>query len=105
RGQVIENLLASPEFQNGLPQVTRLYFSYFNRIPDYAGLLFQVGAYRAGTPLEAIAQNFYNSPEFTNRYGALTNDQYINLVYQNVLGRAPDAGGFAFYKNLLDGGA
>jgi hypothetical protein len=91
--------------QTGLPQVTRLYFSFFNRIPDYGGLLFQVNAYRQGTPLEAIAQNFANSPEFTDRYGALTDDQYVNLVYQNVLGRAPDAGGYDYYFTRLQSGA
>ena len=105
RVQVIESFLASQEFQNGLPSMIRLYFSFFNRIPDYGGLNFQVDAFRSGTPLEVIAQNFYNSPEFTTRYGALTNDQYIHLVYQNVLGRAPDPGGYDFYKTRLDSGA
>ena len=104
RVQVVDSFLASPEFQNGLPSVIRLYFSFFSRIPDYGGLNFQVTAFRQGTPLDVIAQNFYNSPEFTNRYGALSNDQYINLVYQNVLGRAPDPGGYDFYKTRLDSG-
>ena len=104
RFAIIESFLLSPEFQNGLPSVTRLYFSFFNRIPDYGGLTFQLDAFRTGTTLDVIAQNFYNSPEFTSRYGALNNDQYINLVYQNVLGRAPDPGGYTFYKNHLDNG-
>ena len=104
RESVIESFLASPEFASGLPQATRLYFSFFNRIPDYAGLLFQVAALRSGQPLGAVAQNFYNSPEFTDTYGTLTNDQYITLVYQNVLGRAPDAAGYDYYKTRLDAG-
>ena len=67
-------------------------------------MLFRSGQYRAGIPLELIAQNFSNSPEFTNRYGALTNEQYVDLVYQNVLGRAPDAGGRDYYlERLADG--
>ena len=105
REQVIENFLGSPEFQNGLPQVIRLYFSFFLRIPDYPGLTFQVQQFRSGVPLETISQNFANSPEFTNRYGTLNNDQYIHLVYQNVLGRAPDPGGYDFYKTRLDNGS
>jgi hypothetical protein len=104
REQVIESFLGSPEFSGGLPSIIRLYFSFFDRIPDYDGLLFQVTALRQGAPLEAIAQNFYDSPEFTDRYGALTNDAYIELVYQNVLGRAPDPAGFDFYKTRLDAG-
>ena len=104
REQIIESFLGSAEFQNGLPSMIRLYFSFFNRIPDYGGLTFQINAFRAGTPLEVIAQNFYNSPEFTNTYGALNNDQYINLVYQNVLGRAPDPDGYTFYLTHLNNG-
>ena len=104
RVPVIESFIASPEFLNGLPQCTRLYFSFFGRIPDYGGLLFQVGQFRSGVQLDQIAQNFANSPEFTNRYGALTNDQYINLVYQNVLGRAPDPDGYNFYFTHLQNG-
>ena len=105
RAQVVEAFTNSPEFQSGLPQCTRLYLSFFGRIPDYPGLVFQVGQFRSGVPLDVIAQNFSNSPEFTSRYGALTNDQYINLVYQNVLGRAPDPGGYDFYFTRLESGA
>ncbi len=105
REQAIEAFLAAPEFAAGMPSVIRLYLSFFDRTPDYAGLLLHVAALRQGTPLEVIAQNFSNSPEFTNTYGALTNDEYINLVYQNVLGRAPDPGGYDNYRTRLDSGA
>jgi ELWxxDGT repeat protein len=104
RPQVVEAFFGSPEFQSGLPQVTRLYFSFFNRIPDFAGLMFQVGRYRAGDPLHVIAQNFSGSPEFTNAYGALTNEQYVDLVYQNVLGRPADSAGRQYYLERLNDG-
>ena len=104
RLQAIENFLGSAEFQNGLPQCTRLYFSFFNRIPDFGGLMFQVGQFRSGVPLDVISQNFSNSPEFTNRYGSLTNGQYVDLVYQNVLGRPADPQGRQFYVSRLDSG-
>jgi hypothetical protein len=74
------------------------------RIPDYSGLMFQVGQFRSGVPLETISQNFSNSPEFTNRYGTLTNEQYVDLVYQNVLGRAPDPEGRQYYLERLNDG-
>lgn len=38
------------------------------------------------------------------RYGALTNGQFVSLVYENVLGRAPDAPGLAFWTGQVDGG-
>ena len=72
--------------------------------PTTAGCCSRWASSAAGSPLDVIAQNFSNSPEFTTRYGSLTNDQYINLVYQNVLGRAPDPDGYNFYFTRLQNG-
>jgi hypothetical protein len=105
RGQVIESFFGSQEFQGTIAPVARLYFAYFLRIPDYPGLNFWIGYYRAGNSLEAISNAFAGSAEFTDTYGSLDNGQFVNLVYQNVLGRAPDAAGFDFWKGRLDSGA
>jgi uncharacterized delta-60 repeat protein len=105
RGQVIESFFSSAEFQGTIAPVARLYFAYFLRIPDYSGLNFWIGYYRAGNTLDAISNQFVQSGEFQGTYGALDNGQFVDLVYQNVLGRAPDAQGRAFWKNELDTGA
>jgi uncharacterized delta-60 repeat protein len=105
RGQVIETFFGSTEFQGTIAPVARLYFAYFLRIPDYVGLNFWTDYYRAGNSLDAISNAFAGSAEFTNTYGALDNGQFVDLVYRNVLGREPDAGGRAFWKNELDTGA
>jgi hypothetical protein len=55
--------------------------------------------------LNAISQAFSQSPEFIARYGSLTNEEFVTLVYANVLGRAPEAEGFAFWTNQLNQGA
>jgi hypothetical protein len=89
RANVIESFFNSPEFSGTVSPVVRLYFATFLRIPDYGGLQFQVDAYRTGTPLTVVANNFSASPEFQSRYGALTNAQYVTLLYQNVLARTP----------------
>ena len=44
RPQVVEAFFNSPEFAGTVAPVTRLYFAFFNRIPDYPGLTFQVKA-------------------------------------------------------------
>jgi hypothetical protein len=102
RGQVTENFFNSAEFQNNVSPVVRLYFAYFLRIPDYAGLQFWINYYKSGHSLDEISNFFAASSEFTSTYGSLNNSQYVNLVYQNVLGRAPDAGGFNFWVNQLN---
>ena len=58
----------------------------------------------ASTLLQAILQAFINSPEFQTTYGSLNNTAFVNLVYQNVLGRAPDAGGLNFWVGQLTAG-
>ncbi|HYO82594.1 MAG TPA: DUF4214 domain-containing protein, partial [Bryobacteraceae bacterium] len=40
----------------------------------------------------------------TLAYGNLTNEQFVTLVYQNVLGRAPDPGGFTLWTGELAAG-
>ncbi len=104
RAQVIESFFNSQEFSITVAPVVRLYFAAFLRIPDYAGLTNWVNAYRAGMPLAAIAQAFATSAEFLLTYGNLNNTQYVTLLYNNVLGRAPDAAGLANWVNALNNG-
>ena len=104
RGQMIENFFGSAEFQGVGAPVARLYFAYFLRIPDYGGLTFWIKYYRGGRPLSEVSDAFAASAEFTSRYGALTNDQFVDLVYQNVLGRPADAGGKTFWIGQLNAG-
>ena len=104
RAAVVESFFNSAEFQGVIAPVARLYFAYFLRIPDYGGLTFWINYYRAGNALAAVSQAFATSQEFVDRYGALDNPQFVDLVYQNVLGRAADAGGRAFWLGQLNGG-
>jgi hypothetical protein len=104
RDQMVDTFFNSTEFQSVVAPVVRLYFAYFLRIPDYAGLTYWIGQARAGTALAAISANFATSTEFVNRYGTLTNSQFVSLVYQNVLGRAADAAGLAYWTGLLNAG-
>lgn len=85
--------------------VARLYFAYFLRTPDKAGLDYWVGRYRSGTSLPRISRFFAGSREFTNRYGPLTNRAFVEQVYQNVLGRPGDSTGMDFWTGQLDSGA
>jgi hypothetical protein len=103
---VIESFFNSQEFQIARAPVVRLYWAFFNRIPDYNGLTYWVNTYRAGagTPLGAIASSFAASPEFIATYGALSNEAYVTLVYRNVLGRVPDPVGFAYWVDQLNNG-
>ncbi len=94
---------ASPTGSNEA-RINRLYAAFFLRAPDAQGLAYWAGQAGAGVSLEAIATEFARSPEFQARYGALSNEQFVHLVYTNVLQRQPDAGGLAYWVGLLASG-
>jgi uncharacterized delta-60 repeat protein len=104
RAQLIQQFLQSAEFQGRIAPVMRLYLAYFLRFPDYAGLQFWVG-FSATNPLTSISDAFASSPEFAARYGSTTDAEFVDLVYRNVLGRAPDAAGASFWEQQLASGA
>jgi len=88
----------------GFPaEAYRLYQAAFDRTPDQAGLGFWIGKMGEGLSLHAAADAFAGSAEFKTLYGnAASNADIITAIYANVLDRAPDAGGFAHWKNALD---
>lgn len=84
-------------------QAYRIYQAAFNRVPDEVGLGFWIAMMDKGVTLHDVAQGFVDSPEFKDLYGAnASNREILNKMYDNVLHRAPDPGGFAFYLGLLD---
>jgi hypothetical protein len=83
-------------------QTYRLYAAAFDRKPDVPGLSFWIGAMDSGQSLVTVATEFTRSGEFTTMYGTThTPDEFLTKVYQHVLHRAPDAGGYAFWLNAL----
>lgn len=85
-------------------QVSRLYDAALGREPEQAGLNFWIDRLEAGQPLLTLANGFLDSAEFGYRYGHPSNQDYVALLYQNVLGRAPDPGGEATWTAALAAG-
>jgi hypothetical protein len=89
----------------GHARIWRLYQAFFLRQPDRSGFDYWASVRSSGASLSAIAYQFANGPEFAARYGNLSNGQFVDLIYANVLCRAPEAGGRAYWVGLLDSGA
>ena len=84
-------------------QVYRLYQAAFDRAPDQGGLGFWIAQSDRGMGLNVLTANFVSAPEFTALYGAApTNADIVGRFYQNILHRAPDPAGFAFWNDVLD---
>ena len=75
---------------------------------DLPGLNFYIGVTeRDGLSDEFLAADLMTSPEFTAKFGdvnGMSNDAFLEQIYLNVLDRASDGDGKAFYLGLLDSG-
>ncbi|MEL7650406.1 MAG: DUF4214 domain-containing protein [Stutzerimonas stutzeri] len=86
-------------------QVQALYVGYLGRAADQAGLNFWTNAIANGTStIESVALGFTLSQEYTSKYEGLSNEELAAAIYQNVLGRAADADGLAFWVGELEKG-
>jgi len=83
-------------------QAYRLYAAAFDRTPDPKGLGYWIDVMDNGVSLRGAAAGFTNSQEFIDLYGADTSDaQFVDLLYQNTLHRAPDADGRQFWVDAI----
>ncbi len=83
--------------------ISRLYQAYFLRIPDYGGINYWTGLHRTnGLSLSSMSSYFAQSQEFIGTYGHLTNAGFMTLIYNNVLHRAPDQGGYQYWLGMLN---
>ena len=83
-------------------QAYRLYQAAFDRVPDQGGLGYWIYQMDGGMALSQVATGFINSAEFKTLYGDNpSNSAFVTLLYDNVLHRAPDAGGYAYWMNEL----
>lgn len=86
-------------------QAYRLYRAAFNRTPDDGGLGYWLAQMDNGVALRDVARSFIASSEFKGLYGASpSNAAFVDLLYQNILHRAPDTAGAAYWVGVLDQG-
>ncbi len=84
--------------------VVRLYQATLDRLPDLGGLIGWTQNLANGTDFLSVVNGFVNSAEFQSVYGALTDSQFVTLLYNNVLNRAPDPGGAAGWEGAMANG-
>ena len=84
----------------------RLCNADFTRLPDAEGLKYWIDQFSSGRNSEhVVASSFLISEVFAERYGTNVSDErYVELLYENVLGRASDLSGYNYWvKNLTSG--
>lgn len=86
-------------------QAYRIYQAAFDRVPDASGLGYWIAQMDQGASLSSIAMGFVQSLEFETRYGASSSDeQFVDLLYANVLDRQPDQSGYDYWIDVMNQG-
>jgi hypothetical protein len=86
-------------------EVARLYDTTLQRMPDITGLTFWTNQLQGGASLQSVVNGFTSSTEFQNTYGALSNSDFVTLLYHNTLHRDPDPTGLSFWVGQLTSNA
>jgi len=97
REQVIQSFMASQEYRDHL--VTCMYEKFLNRAPDAGGLQFFVTQLAAGVDERILLSEIVGSQEYFIINGN-TNAGFVDALYRDLLGRAADPGGAAYWANL-----
>ncbi len=90
-------------------EIMRLYQAFFGRDPDVAGVQYWISVSKGevnGTVYSTLElAGFFPgaSDEFANQFEGISNQAFVDAVYQNVLGREGEAAGVAYWNDILDG--
>jgi hypothetical protein len=82
-----------------------LYVALLGRGADHGGLEFWASAEKNGVTLSQIANEIAGSSESAQKYGALSNADYVNQVYTNMTGHAAASSVQSNWTSQLNYGA
>lgn len=82
--------------------VANLYQAVFGRTAEFDGLDFWFEQADKGVSVKAIAQGFMASSEY--KLGSLNNAQFVDALYQGVMGRNGETAGTKFWTDALSAG-
>lgn len=88
-------------------KIAALYVAFFNRAADNDGLHYwdnQASLLNETEAMQQLAAGFATHTKFTDLYGHLENQDYVEAIYTNTLGAAGDTEGIAYWIQLLDQG-
>lgn len=88
-----------------------LYLAFFDRVPEADGLAFWMSRTLGGQTIDQTADAFYAAallyPSLTGFSPTMSNADFVNVIYRNVLGRTSgaDAEGLNFWTTALANGS
>ena len=105
RPQMIADIMGSQEFAGKGRFVAQAYIGIMARDADYNGFRGWLGWLENGGTELGLVDAFINSGEFQSNFGSnLDNGQFVTRMYENVLLRQPDSGGYNYFVGQLNNG-
>ena len=99
-----DDTMVALDINGAAGQIYRLYQAAFDRVPDGGGLAFWINRTDLGDSMMQIAQYFSWNKEYIDLYANTTNEQFVTKLYEHVLDRAPEGGGYDFWVGNLNSG-
>ncbi|TFH86525.1 DUF4214 domain-containing protein [Billgrantia azerbaijanica] len=96
---------AFAEEQHQAETLVRLYSGILGREPDVEGFEYWLEQAAEEVPLPALAGGFLASDEFLASQPGVTDEQVVDHLYRQVLGRTADEAGRAYWLAELESGA
>lgn len=102
--EVLSQMLGSSELDTNAAAIIRLYHAVLDRSPELCGYNYWLGRANENVGQAQIGEAFLSSPEYMAQHADLSNSQFVDFIYQNVLGRAADAEGGAWWLEKIEAG-
>lgn len=84
----------------------RLYRTTLDRLPEQSSVAYYRDLLdRGADTLHTLVNNFTGSPELVELYGRTTDQDFVELLYRNTLGREGSAGDVNWYEARLGEGS
>lgn len=86
-------------------RVQSMYVAYYGRAGDFDGVAWWVMELaNRGGELSSMINAFGKSPEYEDRFGALTTQELITNLYEQMFGRLPEPDGLDWWTEEIDAG-
>ena len=100
-----DDTMVALDINGAAGQIYRLYQAAFDRVPDGGGLAFWINRTDQGDSIMQIANYFSQNKEYIDLYANTSNAQFVTKLYEHVLDRPPEGGGYDFWVGNLNSGA
>ncbi len=86
--------------------ITEIYIASFNRAPDNLGLLYwNDKVEQENWSIDDVAKSFFDSQEAAQKYPTtLSDENFLNTIYNNVLGRDGEKAGMTYWLEQMQKG-